>query len=59
MCVYQIIAIIKSSYLVFGLVPGLELGLLELEPESLLLCLGPTPAVTLALGSVELPRPGE
>ena len=43
----------------FGLVPGLELGLLELEPESLLLCLGPTPAVTPALGRVALPRPGE
>lgn len=43
----------------FGLVPGLEFGLLELEPESLLLCLGPTPAVTPALGRVALPRPGE
>ena len=43
----------------FGLVPGLEFGLLELEPESLLLCLGPTPAVTPALGKVALPRPGE
>ena len=43
----------------FGLVPGLELGLLELEPESRLLCLGPTPAVAPALGRVALPRPGE
>ena len=41
----------------FGLVPGLELGLLELEPESLLLCL--TPTVTPVLGRVALPSPGE
>ena len=49
----------------FGLVPGLELGLLELEPDSRELCRGHTPATppaTPTRGSVELvaaPRPGE